>query len=60
MRHTIKGCVIGMSLEQLKNTPVVVAVTSGINRVEAIQGAIKGGYIKTLITDDETAEKLLE
>jgi deoxyribonucleoside regulator len=55
-----KGCVIGMSLEQLKNTPAVVAVTSGLNRVKAIKGGIKGGYIKTLITDDETAEKLLE
>ena len=55
-----KDCVIGISLEQLKNTPSVVAVTSGENRVPAIKGAIKGGYIKTLITDDETAEKLLE
>ncbi|MCE5341182.1 MAG: hypothetical protein LLF92_08675 [Planctomycetaceae bacterium] len=26
----------------------------------SIKGAIKGGYIKTLITDDQTAEKLLE
>jgi DNA-binding transcriptional regulator LsrR (DeoR family) len=55
-----KDCVIGMSLEQLKDVPVVIAITSGINRVPAIKAGIKGGYIKVLITDNETAEELLK
>ena len=55
-----KDCVIGMTLEQLRNTPVVVTVTSGIKRAPAIKAAIKGGYVKVLITDNETAEELLK
>jgi DNA-binding transcriptional regulator LsrR (DeoR family) len=39
---------------------VVIAATSGINRVPATKAGIKGGYIKVLITDNETAEELLK
>jgi DNA-binding transcriptional regulator LsrR (DeoR family) len=55
-----KDCIIGLSLEQLKRMPNVVALTSGVNRVPAINAAIKGGYVKTLIIDDETAEELIK
>ncbi len=55
-----KNCVLGMSLEQLKRTPEVVAVSSGLSRVPAIASLIKNGYVKSIITDQETAEGLLE
>lgn len=38
----------------------VIAVAGGKNKVEAIQAAIYGGFMDTLITDIDTAEKLIE
>lgn len=55
-----RDCVIGMSLEQLKKVPEVVAITSGTNRVDAILAAIRNGFIKSLITDEATAQALLD
>ena len=51
--------VISMSLEQLRKTPKVIAVTSGKNRARAILGAIKGKLIDSLVTDNETAAEIL-
>ncbi|MCK4640841.1 MAG: hypothetical protein KAU06_05855 [Candidatus Marinimicrobia bacterium] len=52
--------VIGVSLEQLKKIPEVIAVTGGANRAEALAAAIKGNLINSLIIDDIGAKALLE
>jgi len=52
--------VIGVSLEQLKKIPQVIAVTSGANRAEALAAAIKGNLINSIIIDDIGAKALLE
>ena len=57
--------VLAIRLEQLRNmarSPKkrVIAVAGGENKVEAIQAAIYGGFMDTLITDIDTAEKLIE
>ena len=54
-----KNRVIGISLKQLKNASEVIAITSGKNRAEAVQAAIKGGIIKSLIIDDIGAKAIL-
>lgn len=51
---------IGMTLRQLKNVPKTIAVAGGIGKVEAIRSALLGGYINVLITDNITAQKLIE
>ena len=51
--------VIGISLEQLRRVPNVIAVSSGSNKAHAILSAIKGKIIQTLITDDLTAQSIL-
>ena len=51
--------VIGMSFEELRRVPRVVAVAGGDRKVAAIRGCLLGGYVKVLITDRFTAEKLL-
>ncbi|MBR0600602.1 sugar-binding transcriptional regulator [Sinanaerobacter chloroacetimidivorans] len=43
--------VIGYPLENLKKIETVVAVAGGTSKLEAIKGAIKGGYINVLITN---------
>ncbi|HEY3337268.1 MAG TPA: sugar-binding transcriptional regulator [Propionicimonas sp.] len=50
---------IGLSLDQLRAMPNVVAVAGGREKAEAVLGAIRGGYLKVLVTDETTAEELL-
>lgn len=52
--------VAGIPLEQLKKVPRRIGVASGIQKAEAVLGAIRGGYINILITDIDCAKKLLE
>lgn len=51
--------VIGITLEQLKQTRRVVGVAGGPGKFAAILGALRGKFINVLITDSLTAEKLL-
>jgi DNA-binding transcriptional regulator LsrR (DeoR family) len=51
--------VVGMSLDQLRKVPRVIAVAGTIDKVEAIRGALEGKLVTTLITDRFTAERML-
>lgn len=51
--------VIGIQWLQLVNVPNVVAMAFGKEKIAAIQAAIKGKVIKTLITDSDTANLLV-
>jgi DNA-binding transcriptional regulator LsrR (DeoR family) len=52
--------IMSISLENLKNIRTVICVAGGIEKAEAILGALKGGIPNVLITDKKTAEKILE
>jgi DNA-binding transcriptional regulator LsrR (DeoR family) len=52
--------VISMELEQLRRVPRVIGVAGGKRKTAAIRGALMGKWIKVLITDRATAERLLE
>jgi len=52
--------IIGVELEVFRRLPRVIGVAGGNDKHIAILGAVRGGYIKTLITDAETAKSLLE
>jgi len=52
--------VLGISVEQLKKTPRILAVAGGARKFQAIRGALRGRWIDTLITDLGTAQRLLE
>ena len=51
---------IGISLEDLKNTPMVIGMCAGNNRTAPILSCINGGYIKGLIIDEVAAIPLLQ
>jgi deoxyribonucleoside regulator len=51
--------VIGIDLETLKTIPEVIAIAGGIEKVRAVLGALRGGYIRTLVTDTATARAVL-
>ncbi len=48
------------STEDLKKAKTVAAVACGSNKTDAIAGALRTGVIDVLITDEYTAEELLE
>ena len=51
--------ILGLSLDQIRALPFVVAVGGGKSREAAILGALRQGFIKVLITDYETGEALM-
>jgi DNA-binding transcriptional regulator LsrR (DeoR family) len=51
---------ISITLKQLRKIPIVCAIASGAEKVEALSIAVKAGYVNALITDEETARILLE
>ena len=51
--------VIGISLESLRAVSRCIAVAGGQEKVTAIRGALRGGWINGLITDRLTAEALV-
>jgi deoxyribonucleoside regulator len=51
--------VVGLELDALKRIPFVVALACGHAKARAILGALRGGYINVLATDDATAQAVL-
>ncbi len=51
--------IVGVDLEQLRNIPEVIAAAGGLEKVDALAGALRGGFIKTLVTDVVTARAVL-
>lgn len=52
--------VVGIDLPKLKKCPHVIALAGGKDKVNALQGALKGQYIDVLITDFYTAKELIK
>ncbi len=50
---------LGISLEQLRRVPNVIAVASGEDKVQAIRSSLRSGLVDILVTDASTAQGLL-
>jgi len=50
---------LAMSLDDIRNVEMRVAVAGGMEKLPAILGAVKGKYINVLVTDAATAQALL-
>ncbi|MCS6871952.1 MAG: sugar-binding transcriptional regulator [Anaerolineae bacterium] len=59
-RFDINQRVIALDLADVKAIPSVIAVACGLPKRYSILGALRGGYIKALATDDVTALAVLE
>lgn len=51
---------ISTSLETIRELDNVIGVAAGLSKIEAIRAALRGRYLDILITDEETAAKLVE
>jgi DNA-binding transcriptional regulator LsrR (DeoR family) len=52
--------IIGLSIADLKNIPVTIAVAGGVTKAKAILGALYSGAVNVLCTDDKAAKEVLE
>ena len=50
---------VALDLSQLRSVPLVIGVAFGTHKASAILGAVRGGYVKSLVTDDLTAMEVL-
>lgn len=60
VQSNIHKCLISTQLSTLKAMKNVIGVAGGPSKVDAIHGALVGGYLDVLITDEDTAESLVE
>jgi len=51
--------IVGISLDTLCKISTVIGVAGGSPKGAAILGALRGGYVNVLITDDQAAQKVL-
>jgi deoxyribonucleoside regulator len=51
---------VGLSLEDVKNTNCAIAVAAGTHKVPVVIGALTSGLCSVLITDETTAQSVLE
>ena len=59
VQTALDNAVIGITLEQLRKVRRCIAVAGGTEKIAAIRGALRGGWINGLITDRWTAETLV-
>jgi lsr operon transcriptional repressor len=51
---------VSLPPENLKRLPTVIGAAAGPNKVAPIRGALAGGWLDVLVTDEPTAEALLQ
>lgn len=59
IRSFLDDRLIAVPLDSLQNIPVRIGVSAGKFKGDAILGALRGGFINVLITDEETAQEML-
>jgi len=50
---------VALPLSDLRSMQNVIGIAGGLNKVPAILGALRGGFVKILITDERTAWEIL-
>lgn len=51
---------VGVSLDEIKRCKDVICVAFGERKAEAVLGALRGGFLNTLIIDEGCAKKIVE
>jgi DNA-binding transcriptional regulator LsrR (DeoR family) len=52
--------IVGIELETLSKIREVIAIAGGEAKVKAVLGALRSGYVNTLVTDELVAKELLQ
>ncbi|MBN2763261.1 MAG: sugar-binding transcriptional regulator [Bacteroidales bacterium] len=59
IRDDIDDRVVGLTCDQIRRIPRFIGVAGGIEKHQAILAALRGKWINTIITDDQTAKFLI-
>ena len=59
IENSLNDRVVSVELDQLKRVDRVIGMAGGTRKLAAIRGALRGGLINILITDNCTAKRLL-
>ena len=60
MQHQYRTPDITIDPNILKDIKRVIAVAGGQNKGDSVLGALRGGYVNTLVTDVKTAKYILK
>lgn len=60
LNHDVEDRLISASLDTIKNLDNVIGVAAGNSKILAIRAVLRGAYLDVLITDEYTAQQLLE
>ena len=60
VEHELSRRTLAISIDELRKVPCVIAVAGGANKAESVLGAIRTGVPRVLVTDQLTAERLLQ
>lgn len=60
LNTSLSGRMIGVDTTDLKNCKETICIALGEKKSEAVLGAIRGSYIKTLVIDDKCAEGIFK
>ncbi len=52
--------VIGLSLDEMRATPLTIGVAVGARKAAAILGALRGEFLHVLVTDEDTARAVIQ
>lgn len=58
--HNIENRVIGVSPQTLRATPIRLGVAGGHQKILPVLGALRGGFLNVLVTDDVVAGELIK
>ena len=58
--HVLDDRLIAIEWDQLKQIPLVVAMAAGLEKRAAVLGALRGGCMDVLITDESTAKSAVK
>lgn len=57
--HSVNTRAVALRPEQLKSIGSVILASGGLSKIEVIHGALRGGYVNALVTDEATAKGVL-
>jgi len=60
IKLSLQSKMIGLGLKELKRIPIVIGVACGEDKKEAILGALRGGYVNIIVTNERVAEYLIK
>ena len=59
IKLSLQSKMIGLGLKELKHIPIVIGSASGEDKKEAILGALRGGYVNIIVTNERVAGYLI-